>query len=329
MSSTTKNEVFEAINQAYDVFENFSPEQKQIIENKKIIGKHSPTEWLSLVSELMKYDQAHDELVDKVKNIRWRNLSRNIGCLGVGIFIITTMVLEGFLEIGIPVIYYIGFLGIVIIAPILHRISPQGQLLATLNTKLKKLENVNLPNFFRDIIVPILVILREEMRANQPLLLEVNLDSPAFHTGEDTLKPGFVTKTNYHLKSTKYSEHVWFKFSGKLHDGSAIRCEVNHVARERYFVKHKRKGNKTKYKYNIKLTHDIRLVLPKSEYQYQPSDDKTFQYTETEKAHVFRLKSPQKIKGSSMVAGNNLPSSLDRILGHVKHIYTQVKPVNA
>ncbi len=329
MSSTTHKEVFEAINQAYEVFENFSSEQAQIIETEKIKGKHTPGEWLAVVSDLMRYDQMRDDIMIKKKGASWRNLSQNIGCFGIAVFIVALVILEAILELSISAQYYVGFLVIVIASSVLHRISPQGRLFAEMGAKLKKLEKINLPNFFREIVVPILVILREEIKPNHPLLLEVYLDKPTFLDREDILKVGYLTPTNYRLRSTKQSEHVWFKFSARLHDGSAIRCEVSHIAGERYFVKYKRKGNKTKYKYNIKLTHDIRLVLPKARYKYTPTSNMPILHTQTDTSHVFRLKSHQKIKGISMISGDNLPSSLEMILGYVKNIYNQITPVEA
>ncbi len=267
-----------ALNQIELANQTLPPELKEMLEQNKITGRFTPLEWYQHLTNLTDFQR----LCDNSRQVFGKNVSRDrtftIGCILVVAVATLFLILEVMQELGISIYFYIAGFALSFIIPFVFGQSPsikKEKLLIKRFDAIKKPPLI--PDFVGEIILPVLIILNEEMKAAHPLQLTINLSDVRFQEGQDTLKRNYVTRYNYYWKGTKYSVHEWFSFSGKLYDDASIRFNFGHRSRERHFVKHKRKGNKNKYKYSTKYNYDFRLVMPKQRYQYtaQETDSKS------------------------------------------------------
>ena len=204
---------------------------KRVLKEKTIEGAHTPDEWLAALTPLAEQDRQGDR--------RRRNL------------MIATI--AGFVLGAIALALGVAIAG--------------GPLLALAVVGLVAffvMKRQDLSNRLRDFVLPLLVVLREEMAAGQPVTLRLDL--------RGATRP--EKKVDVHKSGGGLPRHEdtfyidpWLTVEARLGDGTRLVWEVVDDVRQRRVTRRNRRGKvKTKTKYKTKTEMAARLATRRDEY---------------------------------------------------------------
>lgn len=217
----------------------FTPEQKQLLLEKTIKGAHTIDEWLKIFREVSVYDRYQDKEWGRIESYQGAFLPFLSAFIVIISFVITKdlkpinlLLMAGLVILNVAYFLYIG-----------HRKS--------------KWEKTDLSNHLRLFIVPTLVLLKEEVKKNQLVHLDLSL--------ADTHSDKFFKRK---IKDAEFYEQIWLIAKTKLADGTRLQWKAHDVFRYRKYYKHSASGKrKQKIKKKAKFYLDVRVAIPKSRYQ--------------------------------------------------------------
>lgn len=267
--------MFKNSRKAYQIYRKLTDEEKEILESRRISGKHSIREWNRKLSHIAVMDAYADKARGGLK-----------GILIVSLFL--TFFVAMFM-INAPVFFLI----LVIVVGV--------SIFLTALFFYGKLKNIDVGNQLRYFLIPTLKLLGRKVRKSHKIELDINLglpiDEPYKTDQEVDNQPADarfrkVTHTYYRLP--------WLQAKVPLADGSLLVCESEDLVRERKVIK-KHKG-KRKTKIKTKHLVKVKLMLPKSRYQLSESRDEAIRVDEVTKFYILSLKG----KEQSAYNPNNL-----------------------
>ncbi|GAB4395373.1 MAG: hypothetical protein OHK0053_02630 [Microscillaceae bacterium] len=324
---------FAAIEQLLVHYAQLSEEQQAIIAQKRLVGRKTPTEWLALLERLIRYDAEREKVVGASSRKSWRNYGFNVGCYGFGLTFVGTLVLFFMADnFSIPWWSIPVFMGLSILSIIILLNTPRARHYRQMNRKLKQAMEADVPDFLRNLVAPLLVILKEEMKPQALLTLRVDMRSRQYKSGADpALKRNHRFASGYTLQGTDFSQHEWVMLTGRLHEGTHFQYRLTDDVIKRRLRKSKRKGYKYKDKYKIKQIQHLRLRLPASRYQVKklPTTSKgAWQMALTKEAerHVLKVKSQKKSKSLDTINLDKGPK-LPEVFALLKRAYSVVEEV--
>ncbi|HSE99144.1 MAG TPA: hypothetical protein VLD57_12825 [Blastocatellia bacterium] len=226
----------------YLAYSSLSPRQKEFVKVKYIENSHTPSEWLAFFSKIAVYDRHGDAA---------RNVLKKAGCAtGAAAFI--SIFISAFFETWLPILLLAP---IAIITVVLYFIRKKS----------------DLPNNFRKFLVPMVSILREEMKPGEPLFLHIDLRGGLLNSKEVPAPRLRTTDKISRWSSGNISESFysdrWLEARGVLADKSRLELQVRDFIRKRVVTRRNARGKtKVKTKYKVKSTIDARLHLPQDDY---------------------------------------------------------------
>ncbi len=223
-----------------------SSEEKNLLKTKQIQAEMPIQQWLDLFTKLRDFDKEADTS---------RKWGGGIGCGGlvfafVGIFLIGIII--GIIMIPIGIILAIGGL---VIYFYLKPYDIQGEILTNR-------------------VLPIIKILREEMKANEKLKLRLDLRGFEFpekflSKSEDYGDNSFFSSSRYKSIIDYYYRDQWMDGDATLADGTRLIWSAYDLVKHIKKVKHRKGKRKSKSKYRTHISMQIgmnrkRYALPLS-----------------------------------------------------------------
>ena len=227
---------------AFSSLYSLSAEQKQLLKSKQIYGEHTPDKWLQLLTPVARYDVEGDKA-------RGWGCGLSIAGLIISIISIPLMsIVIGFVTLPIALLMLIGGF---IVYYFLKGYDLPGQNLSKT-------------------VIPMLMILREEMEDNEKLKLRLDLrgfETAEKKTGES--KP--YQKGAYHNVIDYYYRDHWMEGQATLGDGTRIRWSLYDLARNSKKTKRTPRG-KTKTKTKTKNRSYIAMQIGMKNEKYALQD---------------------------------------------------------
>lgn len=243
------------IGQAFQAYNELTDEQRSIIDRKYIQGTHTADEWLKVLKGIAEYDALGDDAKKVAKPTQ-------AGCVVVGVGFFAALILGNMLDLGEQVITGLVVAVLVIggIILIYRSFYPSSY---------KLLANRDLPNHFRSFALPILVLLKEEIAADEPIdfwvdMREKNQQENVIQKN-DPGKRGNTRTTFYH--------HNMVEIKTRFSDGTRFHFQLGDVVRKRIRSRRNARGKlKVKTKYKIKTQWRLKVALPKRYYALEKPD---------------------------------------------------------
>lgn len=268
-----------------------SVEQQNIARSKTINQSHSASEWLVLLEDLARFDEYSDEYAAKSGSS-----TELLWSFTFFYYIIFAVVWFAQL-LPIPIWAYILLATIPALPWILYNRDPTA-----------KFGRLDLPNYFRQFVLPLLFYLREESNPEEKISLKMDM-SPIHKQMEKTTNPLLQhkeRKANYTQVGQKFFDCPLMEIHTQLADNTQLDfvLELSIRQRERY----RSKGNKSKFK--IQAFWNLVLTFPKKNYvitQNPPQSSKEVQlkYIDKPKKHIFRLKTSTPIYTTTYATKGN------------------------
>jgi hypothetical protein len=230
---------------ALQSYQSLTPDQKIFIKEKKIEGSYTPDQWLVFFNKIAEYDTLRDASSSK---FGW------LGCSCI-VLLIASFV------IGILTVYLLPVSFIVLIVFILMSIY-----------FVKRRKDV--PNHLRQFIVPLLVILREEMEPDAAMFLGVDLSDATAKEKlfSEQLSPSALRLQKSGSKITeKFFSNQWLTGVAELADGTRLKWQIFDRIRQRSEGKKRTSGKyKTKLKNKVKTRVEISMQFKRQDYSLKP-----------------------------------------------------------
>lgn len=275
-----------------------TPEQKAVLQEKRLEGSYTPQAMLALLRPVSEFDRLSDK-------------SRvGIGCWSAVFFVLAVVCLIVTANGVIP-----WLLGAPLILGLL------GAFLFFLVTVIR-LSKVDLSNNFRQIALPFVAILREDMEKGEPMQMKLDLTAPTAKTKKTGESDAYALGVYYKVVDHFYRD-AWFEGSAWLADGSSVSWAIVEDITESMRTKRNARGkHKTKSKYR-KICHlAVDVTLPHKEYSVgaaEPSIDAKVKVKPAEKRTTLRLTRKVKIK-------SNEPWDVRALIELVAEAFRRAKP---
>jgi hypothetical protein len=284
---------------ALQSYQSLSPDQKIFIREKRIEGSYTPEQWVLFFQRIAEYDALRDA---SSKKFAW------LGCLSI-------LLLIASLVIGIITIF---LLPVTLLALILFIV------MSVFFVKRRK----DVPNHLRQFILPLLLILREEMEPEVPMFLRVDLSDATAKEKlfSEQLSPSGLRLQKAGSKITeKFFSNQWLTGAAVLADGTKLQWQIFERIRERSEGKKRSSGKyKTKTKHKIKARVQIAMQFKRKDYFLKP-----FRLnTATEKIEVKNGRSRDKISVRRIAVRTkvNEPLPVRHLLDAMATAYKKAKP---
>jgi len=291
----------ELLKKALEHYELLDEDQKKIIETKDFREVKPIQEWLDKFENLVAYDFWADEYLKHYPKKFSGGFSGFFYIFYYFIYLIWGIAFMAAFNVHIFVIVLLGLLPIIywgINRYIKHK------------RKIPQLRKQDLPNYFRDFVVPLLRIFKDESSPNFPVFLRLNMITPL-------TKRLFRTETGHLLiserehynasKNTKFYEYPIVELKAKLMNKVFIDLDVKYIVRERY--RYRRKGNK--YKLRARAVYLLKMKVPKANFKLKNLEQQTpafMEMMETEARYIFKLKMQQESYSTRMATKGNKSS---------------------
>jgi hypothetical protein len=288
-----------SIRKALAIRKQFTVEQQQFINEKKIEGQQTAAQWIDFLEEIAEFDSHVDAA--KVKTVYWA------WGFGIACFL-------GFFTIA-----FLGDFSIVLMATCFVLCI----IYIAINQQLNK---VNIPNRMRLFVFPLLRILKEETKPDA--LISLKADFKAGMT-----KPYFVKEAKKEIHRGKVTSSFYdypiLELKTKLADGNGLQIKVSDFARKNAVQKRNLRG-KTKFKTKYKIKTDLQVTLTAKDENYllksaiPPTEANTKQgllYSLKEGKHLFNLR-----KITISTEPESIPA-LQEVLGLIAKGYENLRPV--
>jgi hypothetical protein len=264
-------------------------DSKQIAREKRVDGAHTPGAWLAGLRPVAEDDRQGDII---------RRLF-----LGVAIPSFLAAVIGGVITQSLLVAMVFAALGVVFLAAFFV------------------MRRRDLPDNLRRFVIPLLAVLREEMKPDEPLTMRLDLGGGTLiekQTSQRKLGVGYPS-----IKETHYTD-AWLSGAARLADDARLAWQITDYIRKREITKRTARGKiKTKAKYKVKTVVEVRLGLPRED--YTPHVEAAL----TDEGDRLALKPGAKrdvIRVRRVVVANQLDTRLDprHVLDLVAGAYKQV-----
>lgn len=250
------------------LYNSFSEQQKQFVDEKTISATLRVEKWLGFLAKTVKYDHKIDKEVSLMGKLTW------VGVIGKIASVIFAFVGENpFVALGV-----IPFILLIIFSQV----------------RKKKLHHKDLDNYLRLFFIPVLSILAE--KAGKDAKLSASLD---FRIPRKSLTP---TKSRVRGRNLKLYEPKYIATRVLLKDGVSLEFAVKDDIKDYSWTKRSASG-KTKYKSKTKFTHQcfVKMTLPKSEYELSKTPPANIVIEEVGESYVAKNKIKVKVIGTSKV----------------------------
>jgi hypothetical protein len=243
---------------AYRSYASLTTEQKAFLREKKVDASYPLDAWIAFLSGVARYDKQGDALR---KGLGWTAaLGIVIGFFGF-IFTESTLMLL-FVMIGALALAFFFIL-----------------------------RRIDAPDTLSRFILPLVTLLREDIDADEALHLTMDLRGG---TREDKRRDSTdFEDRGRSIRQTFYND-PWIAGEGKLADGSTLGWEIVDDIRERRVTKRNPRGKiKTKYKYKIRRTFDVRVGMRGDDYAVNkivPATGADISVKQGEKRNVLRAR---------------------------------------
>ena len=222
------------------VWRSLNAEQKQILVDKRIDTSRSVDELLALMKPLASCDTLGDKSRTK------------LGCsfaLGIVISIVALIFLgnvAGMFGLGIGLLFVAATIA-----------------LGYFYFWTKK---IDISNNFRQFVLPVFSVFREDIDSTKPVNLKLDLSSPT-HKSKMQSEGAPYSKGVYHKIIDSVYRDPWMTAEAVLVDGTKVSWSVTDVIRERKKTKRNPRGKyKTKTKYSKKTNLEVTVGLRKKMY---------------------------------------------------------------
>jgi hypothetical protein len=224
--------------EALKTLRSLSPEQKALLESKRLEGEYAPAALIELLKPIARYDR----LSDKAR--------MPMGCSTAALFVLAFVLLIVAANVSL-------FLLVLPVAAL-----GGGIYLLVTVLKLKKLD---LSNNFRQVAMPLFAVLREDMEPDATMNVRLDL-SPPTAKGKKTGTGKPYERGIYHKCVDTNFVDAWFGGGARLADGSLLQWDVTDEVVESQCTKRTSRKTKTKTKYRKLTTIAVDVSLPKKEY---------------------------------------------------------------
>lgn len=292
--------MFKNSRKAYQIYQKLSEEEKEIIKEKKVSGKHSIREWNRKLSHIAVMDAYADKARGGLKTILILSLFLSFF---ISLFLIAAPV---FFRILIPVVG----LSIFLIALFFYG----------------KLRDIDVGNHLRYFLIPTLKLLNRKVRKSHKVELDIDLSLP----NDEQFKVD--EQVDNHPADSRFKKvtHIfyrvpWLQAKVPLADGALLVWENEDLVRERKVVKYRKNKRKTKYK--VKHQVKLKLMLPKSRYRLLEERHEAIQVDEVSKFFVLSLKGKEQTAHNPIVQGDEFKSMNPKYFtGLLIQAYDQIEP---
>ena len=128
-------------------------------------------------------------------------------------------------------------------------------------------KRIDVSNNFRQFVIPVLSVFREDIGPAQPVHLELDLSSPTAPGKKQNESAPYEAGVYYKVIDTTYVD-PWMSAEAVLVDGTKLSWRVTDAIRERTKTKRNARGkHKTKTKYTKKTNLEVTLGLRKKTYE--------------------------------------------------------------
>ena len=222
------------------VWRSLNAEQKQILADKRIDASRPIDELLALMKPLA----ACDTLADKART--------KFGC-SFALAIVVTIV---------GVIFLLNVGGIVGGATALLLVA----VTIALGYFYFWMKKIDISNNFRQFVLPVLSVFREDIDASKPVNLKLDLSSPTDKSKLQSESAPYAAGVYHKVIDSMYRD-PWMSADAVLVDGSKLSWSVTDSIRERKKTKRNPRGKyKTKTKYSKKTNLEVTLRMRKKTY---------------------------------------------------------------
>ncbi|MBL6449398.1 hypothetical protein JMN32_24010 [Fulvivirga sp. 29W222] len=276
------------MNKYSDKYQHLSPVQKQFIDEKTVSTTMRISKWLSLLVKVSKFDQRNDKIIKRL--LVWAIVS----------FLLAFFSFVSFAVIKENAFYFIALFAVT------------GVTLLILRGK-KKRKDVN--NYLRMFFLPILTVL--EAKCGSDAKLAATLD---FRIPRKAMAP---EKSKVGVKKLKLYSPKYIVARVTMKDQAVLEFVVADDIKDFSWKKRSRSG-KTKYKRKTKFVHQclIKMSLPKSEYRYKGSRNRTVSVVEVNEHYQAKAKIKIKAVGQDKMLGVNV------FFETMQKIYANFEPIN-
>lgn len=283
-----------------------TPEQLEILKTKRLQGNFVPAKLIKLMQNLALLDEVGDVLRAKLISKRNRTMIYIVlsimGGFGGGILLSEDLPQEAlYIAVGAGVLTVFFIIRYII-----------------LGKKLKKEQEEDLDNGFRELILPLVAVFNEEIKAGTKLMIDVDSRDPL---SEDFFVNKQAKRGNYGRDYYNYATK-WLKGSLTFFDGSKFEFESEKSCQKIEITKRSSSG-KIKHKSKFKLKEVTYLKIVFSKQQYRISDSalpNILRRTETESEIIVRGKFSRKSYQCDQI-------ELDKFLNMIHTLYSTVKPI--
>lgn len=276
---------------AVKAWQSLTPEQKHIVNKRTVSGHHTPEEWLKLFKGLALFDTYRDEGMSTFRYFYF-------GSIGLGIFLAfihPAMILLGLVFLFVSIAFH-----------------------STMSGR-------DLPNVLRQFVVPLVAVLKEEMKEGEKLSLTIDLSKKKLNRAKllKTIPP--LTEKLPRVKKWEYG-YLLMKARGRLADGVILDWTIGDTITKKRTEKISVSGKyKTKVKYKTKSQFLVQLSFVKTKYQVPnlPKDSAHARYglKPGGKRDTIRLKYQQNAAQQDYVPRFN------HFFGLVSQLYKCLEPV--
>ncbi|MBI3652368.1 MAG: DUF3784 domain-containing protein [Acidobacteria bacterium] len=221
---------------ALQSYQALTADQKIFVQEKNISGTYTPAQWLVFFNKIAAYDALRD--ASKSKFI-------GLGC-GCAALTLASVI------IGFMTLYLLPLAIVMVIALVIFLV---------FFAKHRK----DVPNHLRQFIVPLLHLLREEMKSRQPVFLHVDLRGGTLAEkkySEQLSATGRQAQLHGSKIKEEYFANQWLVGSAKLADGTLLQWQVFERLRKRAEGKRRSSGKyKTKTKFKVKTRVEAKLIF--------------------------------------------------------------------
>jgi len=265
------------MNKALTALKALTPEQKSILKEKRIEGSYTPQDAIGLLKPVGEFDRLNDKA------------RTGIGCWSAVFFVLAVVAL---IVTGNGVLPW--FLGIPIVLGLF------GMFVYFLVTVIR-LSKSDLSNNFRQIALPFLAILKEDMEKGEAMQLKLDLSSATLATKKTGQGDAYALGA-YHKVIDHFYRDAWFEGSAWLADGSSVSWAIVEDITESKRTKRNARGKyKTKTKYRKVCNLAVDVTLPRKEYSVaggQAAIDAKVKIKGGDKRTTLRLSRKVKIKAN-------------------------------
>jgi hypothetical protein len=234
---------------AITTLSSLSPEEKNFLKNKQIVAANTPDGWIGFLRKLKQIDDEGDKT---------RKRSFSIGCLGLAATVVGIILL---------------FIGISIwIIPIGILIIPIGVLITAIAYGIYfYLKSYDIPgSILSHTLVPMLMILREEMKPDEQIKLR--LDLRGFSIPEKLVKtsPSYSRGAYYKIVDSFYRDH-WLDGDTVLADGTRLIWSIEDLVKSSKKTKRNASNkHKTKTKDKHQSVISLQVGMYNKRYSFPP-----------------------------------------------------------